>query len=137
VCIDFLLCVERANFYRADTTHHIYTTKLAGLANESSRIHREYQSSSASIATKDAEYHAMAYNYNYHGGDAFLLEQALSLDREIQFKVGQNSLLLDKLGELATEAASVKEDLEWVEAGRPAYAEAAVAGTEEVPIVVD
>lgn len=74
---------------------------------------------------------------NLHVGDAILREQALSISCEIEFKVGQTSLFQDKLGELATEVASVEKDLKWIAAGRSAYAEAAVAGTEEAPIVVD
>lgn len=133
-----MLCVARANSCRADTTHQIYSTKLAGLAQESSRISREYQSSSTSLVTKDAEYRDMHDNYYFHGGDAALRKQALlSIYGEIQFEVGHNSLLQDLLGGLTTEVASVEEDLEWVAAERAAHAAAAVAGTEEVPIVVD
>jgi len=77
-------------------------------------------------------------NYYFHGGDAALRKQALlSIYGEIQFEVGHNSLLQDLLGGLTTEVASVEEDLEWVAAERAAHAAAAVAGTEEVPIVVD
>ena len=79
----------------------------------------------------------MVNNDNFHVGEAVLREQALSISCEIQSKVGQISLLQDKLGELATEVASAEENLEWIVAARSACTDVETAGSGDVTIVAD
>lgn len=123
--------------HRVDTTPQIYSMKLADLAKESSRILCKVQSRSTSIVTKGAEHRDMVHNDSFHVGDADLRDQAQLISFEIQMIVQQILHWEDKLEDLATEVASVEEDLEWIVAGRLACADAEMAGSDGVPDVVD
>lgn len=132
-----MIHVARANSHRVDTTHQIYSTKLAGLAEESLRILRKVQSRSDSIATKSAEHRDMVNNDNFHLRDAVLRERAQSISFEIKLKIAQITRLEDELDDLAAEVASVKEDLEWIVAGRSGCADTEMTGSDGVLIADD
>lgn len=135
--VDYIICTAKANLHRADTTHEVYSKKLADLENKSSLALRKAKDESTRVAAKSAEHRDIVNDANFHVGNSDLWKQGRSVSGEIGLGLRRISTLERGIERLQVDIESTKEDLHWIAEIRSAHAEAEVAGTGEAPIVVD